>query len=77
MKEKWKEILEQLHRKRMKGKVPKHILEAFCHVIKTEYKGKKDYIRRSYAAEIKEVIRQQQMIGIDLMLRGFLEKGWM
>ena len=51
MKEKRKEILEQLHRKGLKGKVPKHILEAFCHVIKTECKGRTNYVKRLYDAE--------------------------
>ena len=66
MKEKRKEILEQLHKKGLKGKVPKHILEAFCHVIiKTECKGRTNYVKRLYDAEGIEAIRQQQMIGVD------------
>ena len=66
-----------LTEKGLKGKVPKHILEAFCQVIRTECKGQMNYVKRSYNAEVKEAIWQKQMIGIELMLRCFLVKGWM
>ena len=77
MKEKQKERLEQLHKKGPKGKVLKHILEVFCHVIKIECKGKTNYTKRSYDVEVKEAIQQQQMIEVDLMLRFSWQKdGW-
>ena len=53
MEEKRKEILEQLHKKGLKGKVPEHILEAFFHVIETECKGKVNYAKRIYDMEVK------------------------
>ena len=61
----------------MKRKVPKYIVKAFCHIIKTECRRKSNYVKRSYDAEIREEIRQLQMIGVPLMLGGFLTKGSM
>ena len=77
MKKKQKEIIAQFHKKGPKKKVPRHVLGAFYHVIKIECKREKNYEKRSYGSEIKEAIRQQQKIGVHLMLRGFLAKGWM
>ena len=54
-----------------------HILAVFRHAIQTEYKRKTTHKKRPYDLEIKEAIKQQQKIGIDLMLRGFLAEGWM
>ena len=77
MHKKRKEIMIQFRKKGLKGKVPRHIVDAFCHVIKTECKEETTYVKRSYDPEIKEAIREQQQIGIHLMLRGFLAMGWM
>ena len=71
------EMLQQLHKKGLKGKVPKHILKASCHVIEAECNGKADCIKRAYDKQVKEAIWQQQRIGVTLILRGFLGKGWM
>ena len=77
MQKKQKEIIDQFQKKELKRKVPQHILAAFCHITKTEYKGETTYEKISYDSEMKEAIRQQQEIEIHLMLRGFLAKGWM
>ena len=39
--------------------------------------GRRTTKKRSFNSDIKEAIRQQQEIGVHLMLRGFLAKGWM
>ena len=57
--------------------MPGHVLEAFCHVIKIECKGDTNYEKRAYDSYIKEAFRQQQEIGVHMMLRDFLAKGWM
>ena len=78
MQKKQKETIDQFQKKELKRKVPRHhILAAFYHVMKAEYKGETTYEKRSYDSEIKEVIRQQQEIEIHLMLQGFLAKRWM
>ena len=77
MQKKRKEIIDQLQKKGIKGKVPRHVLAAFSHIIKTECNEEVTYVKRSHDQDIKEVIRQQQKIGIHLMLWGFLVKGWM
>ena len=48
MQEKQKVIVKKIHKKGLKEKVPRHVLLAFCHVIKKECKGKTTYERISY-----------------------------
>ena len=43
MQKKREEIITQFHKKGLKKKVPCHVLEAFCHVIKTECNGETNY----------------------------------
>ena len=56
MKKKQEEMFEQLQKKGLKGKGPKHIIKLFCYDIKIEYKGKSNYAKRSYYMEVKEMM---------------------
>ena len=76
MQRKREEIIAQSHKKGSMKKVPHHVLEAFFHVIKIEYKGETTYAERLFDSDIKEATRQQQEIGAHPMLRGFLAKEW-
>ena len=58
MQTKWKEILAQFYKTGIKKKVPRHVLEAFCHIIKIECKGETNYEKRLYDLDVKEAIRQ-------------------
>ena len=58
MLKKREELISQFHKKGLKKKVPRHILEAFCHVIKTECKGETTHKERLFDLDIKEAIRQ-------------------
>ena len=49
-------MFEQLQKKGLKGKGPKHIIKLFCYDIKIEYKGKSNYAKRSYYMEVKEMM---------------------
>ena len=77
MQKKRVEIIQQFQKKGLKKKVPRDVMEAFCHVIRVECKGEDNFEKRSFGPVIKNAIRQQQDIGIHLMLRDFLAQGWM
>ena len=60
-----------------KKKIPQHILEAFCHVLQCEMDGRGNPVKDTYDAHLQAAIRAQQNIGRDMMMRGFLAKGWL
>ena len=56
--------------------IPQHIMEAICHVITTEVSGGSEWIQSTYTPEVVRAIKQQLKIGTNLLLRGFVAKGW-
>jgi len=71
------ECLEKLLKVGKKKRIPQHIMEAICHVIKAETEGNSPIIRRTFPPQVVTAIKQQVRIGTSLMLRGFLATGWM
>ena len=68
--------LKELASQGRKKKVPRHIMEAVCHVIRSECAGKKAPLKLTHTPAIKHAIRQQHRISSHLMLRGFLAAEW-
>ena len=59
-----------------KKRIPQHILEAFFHVILCVMEGMGNPVKDAYDTHAKMVIRAQQTIGLDMMMRGFLSHEW-
>jgi len=76
MKKVRKKAIEKMMKMGKTHRIPLHIMEAVCHVAKTEARGGKDWIKESHTPEVEDAIKQQLRIGTNLMLRGFLAKGW-
>ena len=68
--------IEAMEKEGKKKKIPKDVLKAFCHYIKTTCSGGTGYVKEMYPLKVKEAIQQQLKIGPPLMMRGFLVKGW-
>ena len=77
MQAKRKVIFDVVRKVGKKGKVPIAILDAFCHVVKTELEGKGRFILPGHKGSISKAIQQQEQIGFNMMIRGFLAQGWM
>ena len=60
-----------------KKKRPQHTLKSLCHVIQCEMEGEEKPPKETCDTHLKTAIQAQQMIGFDMMMRGFLAKDWM
>ena len=52
-------------------------MDAFYHVVGTFFRMGSDFITATCPAELRTAIEQQQTIGVQMMVRGFLATGWM
>ncbi len=77
LKKKREEILKQLVVNGKHQKIPKGILTAFIQTLTTYTTGATEYTNNTYSRKIQDTITQQQSIGVNMMARGYLRKGWM
>ena len=71
------EVIKTLRLRGKKAKVPRRILAAFVEVLEKYLNGGGGYVSPAYITSIKKAIIQQQRIGVNMMARGFLARGWM
>ena len=78
MTEKEKTVIASVKRMKRRRRYPNtHMLEALCHVIQCEMDGEGNPVKKTHDTLLKTAIQAQQMIGFDMMMRGFLAKDWM
>ena len=77
IKEKREEILSQLMVKGKQQKIPKGVLTAFIQLLTKYTSGATDYTTSTHSRTIQDAITQQMAIGVNMMARGYIGKGWM
>jgi hypothetical protein len=58
-------------------KIPKGELKAITQLITKYTTGATDYTTNTHSHTIQRAITQQKAIGVDMMARGYIGKGWM
>lgn len=58
-------------------KIPKGVLKAFIQLLTKYTTGATDYTTNTHSHTIQRAITQQTTIGVDMMARGYIGKGWM
>ena len=71
-----REAFVKMERLLRKGKVPKEVVFAIIHLMKTESDEGTDFYLRKFSPAIATALEDQERIGVHLMLRGFLAKSW-
>ncbi len=77
MKERRTKVLDNFLKQGKKHKIPQHIIEAVCRVLRVQCLGSNDFESDSHTPDIAHAIQQQRRIGTHMMLRGYLANGWM
>ena len=75
--EKSKEILSQMLVKGKQNKIPKGVLTAFIQLLLKYTSRATDYTTNTHSRTIQDAITQQMAIGVNMMARGYIGKGWM
>ena len=78
MKKMRREKIDQMRKKGIKEGVPRNIINAYCdvlHVAMTPHATPLNIAE--YSTPVQDAIAQQQAIGLNMMIRGFLANGWM
>jgi hypothetical protein len=77
IKRKREEIMSKILVKGKQKKIPKGVLTAFIQLLTKYTTGATDYTTNSHSRTIQEAITQQMAIGVNMMARGYIGKGWM
>ena len=64
MTEKRKIVMASVKKIGKKKKIPQHILEAFCHVIKCEMVGVGNPVKETYNTHLNKAIQAQALSGL-------------
>ncbi len=77
IKEKREEILSQMLVKGKQKKIPKGVLTAFIQLLTKYTTSATNYTTNTHSCTIQDAITQQMAIGVNMMARGYIGKGWM
>ena len=78
IKRKYEEIMSQMLVKGKQQKIPKEVLTAFIQLLTKYTTGATDYTTNTHSHTIKSRSDTQQLaIGVNMMARGYIGKGWM
>ena len=72
MKKKRQEVLKEAMKRGIKKRIPRHMMEAICRVMKHEMGDEETAVSEMADNNIRRAVKAQQQIGSQYMCRGFL-----
>ena len=76
MKERRKEVIAALRKKREENKIPKSVVKLLIDMLLHVFQGKDKFDCTKYDGRQQVVIKSQQAIGLSLLPRGFISSEW-